>query len=139
MCTISPTNIQHPPSLEVVSIIVHPGANLQMLIVAAYRRLQLPIRTFVTLLSGYMDNLPYPTMLTIILGDINVNLRSSSVLMQFMSSLGFVQHVDTPTIDSGSLLDHIYSNQSCPRCVVDVVDTYYSDHDSCFVSILKNN
>ena len=47
-----------------------------------------------------------------------------------MSSRGFSQLVQVPTTDSGSLLDHIYYNSIAENTFVDIVDTYYSDHDA---------
>ena len=55
-----------------------------------------------------------------------VNL-SMSVFMQ----MGFQQHVTCSTTDYGSLLDHVYSRR-IDDFGVDVVDTYYSDHDRVF-------
>ncbi len=129
-------NIQHPHSLEVVSIVVNTRSNLQMCVVAVYHRPQLPISSFLPLLDSYLNHVTHQAMATVILGDFNENLRSctNSRLLQFMSSIGFSQLVQHPTTDSGSLLDHIYYNQS-PDGVVDVVDTYYSDHDACFLSL----
>ena len=130
-------NIQHPPSLEVVSIMVTTRNNLQMCIVAIYRRPQLPLTNLLSLLENYFGDLPHQTVPTIVLGDFNVNLLQSTIsshLPEFMLSQGFTQLVKVPTTDSGSLLDHIYSNQS-DTGIVDVVDTYYSDHDACFLSL----
>ena len=131
------TNIQHHPSLEVVSVILNVSASVQMLIVGVYRRPQLPMTHFISMLSQYLGNLSHSSMPTVIIGDFNEDLLSSSnssVLQQFMTSSGFQQLVCTPTTDQGSLLDHIYYNQSRQLPVVDVVDTYYSDHDACFAT-----
>ena len=134
------TSIQHPPTLEIVSIVVSTQTGHRICVVAVYRRPQLPLGTFLPLLNDYLSNLPHQThqgMPTVILGDFNENLlpsTSSSRLLQFMSSLGYTQLVAEPTTDSGSLLDHIYYNRSY-QGFVDVVDTYYSDHDMCFLSL----
>ena len=130
-------NIQHPPHLEVVSIMAtstHSGCT--MCIMAVYKRPQQPVTSFITLLSNYMANLPQ-IIPTIILGDFNDNLLSSnpSPLLQLMSSRRFSQLVQVPTTDSGSLLDHIYYNGAADDALIDVVDTYYSDHDATYVSI----
>ena len=84
-----------------------------------------------------MSNLPQ-IMPTIILGDFNDNLLAtsgSSRLLQLMSSAGFSQLVRVPTTDSGSLLDHIYYNGNVEDTFIDVIDTYYSDHDATYVSL----
>ena len=75
---------------------------------------------------------------TIIVGDFNEDLLSrstSSRILQLMSSRGFSQLVQVPTTDSGSLLDHIYYNGITEDAVVDVIDTYYSDHDATYLSL----
>ena len=126
--------IQHHPSLEVVSVLVKQQ---QLCIVAVYRRPQLPLSTFIPLFSDYLGLLPHSAIPTIILGDFNDNqlsLSPTSALSKYMTSLGFSQLVTMPTTDQGSLLDHIYYNQS-NAALVDVVDTYYSDHSACFISI----
>ena len=132
------TNVQHPSSLEVISIIVSTHTHHQMCIVAVYRRPQLLFSNFLSLLDDYFSNLPHQAIPTVILGDFNENLLSPtsfSRLPRFMTSLGFTQLVTSTvaTTDSGSLLDHIYCNQSGTG--LDVVDTYYSDHDACFLSL----
>ena len=136
------TNTQHPPSFEVVSIILHLNTEMRMLVVAVYRRPQLSMRNFLSLFSDYLSSLPHLFMPAVVLGDFNEDLSSSSsssILQQFMSASGFQQLVNVLTTDQGSLLDHIYCNGSCPPPVVDVVDTYYSDHDACFLSIPRVN
>ena len=51
-----------------------------------------------------------------------------------MSSRGFSQLVEVPTSDSGSLINHIYYNSIAENTFVDVVNTYYSDHDTTYLS-----
>ena len=52
-----------------------------------------------------------------------------------MSSRGFAQLIKISTTDSGSLLDHIYFNGNAADAFVDVIDTYYSDHDATYLSV----
>ena len=132
-------NLQHhhPPQLEVVSIVAtstHSGC--RMCIMAVYRRPNQPLTAFLPLLNHYVSNLPQ-IMPTIILGDFNENLLSPSPspLLQLMSSRRFYQLVQGPTTDSGSLLDHIYCNGAVNDALIDVVDTYYSDHDATYLSL----
>ena len=125
------THIQHHPSLEVVSVLVKQQ---QLCIVAVYRRPQLPLSMFIPLFSDFLRLLPHSAIPTIILGDFNDNqlsLSPTSALSRYMTSLGFSQLVTMPTTDQGYLLDHIYYNQSNAA----LVDTYYSDHSACFISI----
>ena len=46
---------------------------------------------------------------------------------------GFKQLVSKPTTDHGALLDYVYFNGSIEGVFVDVVDCFYSDHDTVYV------
>ena len=123
--------------LEAVSIVTtSPHSGHRMCIVAVYRRPQQPLATFLSLMDQLIYNLPQ-IVPTIILGDFNEDIFSksnSSRLLHFMSSKRFSQLVKVPTTDSGSLLDHIYCNNHVQDAYIDVVDTYYSDHDATYLS-----
>ena len=57
----------------------------------------------------------------------------------FMSH-GFVQHISTPTRDSGTLIDHVYTlNIGDGDVKTEVLDCYYSDHDTvtCLLTCAK--
>ena len=131
-------NINHPNQLEAISIIAtSTNSGHRMCIVAVYRRPCQPLTEFLPLISNYITNLSN-IIPTIILGDFNEDLLSrstSSVLVQLMSNREFHQLVHLPTTDSGSLLDHIYYNGNIEDTFVDVIDTYYSDHDATYLSL----
>ena len=132
------TKISHPALLEIKSIVATTHSSLRVCIVAVYQCPQLPLATFLPLLDDYLSRLPHQGMLTVVLGDFNEDLLptgSSSRLLRLVSSKGFSQLVKVPTTDSCSLLDHIYYNGTAAGTFVDVVDTYYSDHDATFVSL----
>ena len=130
-------NISHLSLLEIKSITVTIHSDLRMCVVAVYRRPQLPLATFLTLLNDYLSRIPHQHMPTVVLGDFNnvLSITSSSRLLRLMSSKGFSQLVKVPTTDPGSLLDHIYYNGIATGTVVDVIDIYYSDHDATYVSL----
>ena len=47
------------------------------------------------------------------------------------------QHVETPTRDNGTLIDHVYTNNMMESNVLtETNDCYYSDHDivTCIIS-----
>lgn len=129
--------ICHPPQLEVVSITaISTQSGRKISISAVYKCPQQQLAAFLTLFDNYLADLPQSTP-TIVLGDFNEDLlsrSSSSRLLQLMSSRGFSQLVQGPTTDSGSMLDHIYYSGSTDNTFVDVVDTYYSDHDATYLS-----
>ena len=82
-----------------------------------------------------MESLPRD-VLTIVMGDFNINLIESphDEIVTTMESFGFFQQVNSPTTDHGSLLDHVYINKK--ECIqINIVDTYYSDHDTIFISL----
>ncbi len=74
---------------------------------------------------------------TIVMGDVNDCLSNqvNTKLTNVMSSHGFTQLVQSPTTDSGTLIDHVYYNGTLNGVIVEVSDIYYSDHDAVFVSI----
>ena len=74
--------------------------------------------------------------LTVVLCDFNYDLLSppEHTITQLMGNCGFGQYVTGPTTDDGSLLDHVCANKDM-EIVMDIVDTYYLDHDAVYVSI----
>ena len=50
---------------------------------------------------------------------------------------GFKQMVMKPTRDTGTLIDHIYTNEKL-HIQTDVSDCYYSDHDYVLCTISKD-
>ena len=71
------------------------------------------------------------------MGDFNDDVfnRSDSTILNLMSTNGFKQLVSTPMTDRGTLIDHIYYNRSSDDIIIEVCDTYYSDHDTVYCSI----
>ena len=126
-------NVPHPPQLEILTVKTSSTNSVgRMCIIAVYRRPQQHLATFLSLIGDYLANLPQ-IVPTIIVGDFNedISRSNSSRLLQLMTSRGFSQLVQVPTTDSRSLLDHIYFNE---KSFVDVIDTYYSDHDATYLS-----
>lgn len=73
---------------------------------------------------------------SIIVGDLNFDLltvQHSAINQEIMERHGFQQHVRFPTHSSGSLLDHVYSNQ---KVHVWQTASYYSDHGVIWVAVL---
>ena len=53
--------------------------------------------------------------------------------------MGFTQLLKSPTTDQGTLLDHVYCSGALNGIVVEVSDTYYSDHDAVYSSHSQEN
>ena len=68
---------------------------------------------------------------TAIMGDVNWKYSEDNKMKRYMENKGFKQLIDKATCDSGSLLDHLYVNQSLSTMNVfsRQTPTYYSDHD----------
>ena len=71
------------------------------------------------------------------LGDFNEDLlhHLNSPILSFMSAYGFSQLVKSPTTPQGTIIDHVYYKNP-PDNVTK--DTYYSDHDTVYCSILPS-
>ena len=126
--------IQRPSELEVVSIMVTSVHSARQICAVTACVPTSTTATGVTLFAGYMCRLPQ-VVPTIILGDFNEDLLStpsSSQILHLMSSRGFAQLVKVSTTTT-----HLLQWQCC-RCknYVDVIDTYYSDHDATYLSIV---
>ena len=62
--------------------------------------------------------------------------QTESRIVSFMSSYGYTQIVNSPTTARATLIDHVYCNSSLPgTTIVQVQDTYYSDHETVYCSI----
>nr|XP_039256248.1 uncharacterized protein LOC120332966 [Styela clava] len=125
--------------LEHKMIRLKTSTNKEFTLLLIYRPPSFPQLEFLNILSELMTFIPQGAP-TFILGDFNDNIfhnRSSSI-MEKMNELGFRQYIPTnrATTDYGSLLDHMYFNRNCTddSIVVDIVDTYYSDHDTVFIT-----
>ena len=76
-------------------------------------------------------------MPTVILGDFNHDVLNepNSSIISLLSNYGFTQLVKAPTTAKGTLIDHVYYNKPTSDIIVEVNDTYYSDHDTVYCSI----
>lgn len=104
--------VEHSSQLEVKSLSIFHDVLGDMYIIAVYKRPQQMTTQLLSLLSTYLECIPYKTVPTVILGDFNNDLLlpdHSTVIVRFLENRGFKQ-MTQPTTDSGSLLDHIFIN-----------------------------
>ena len=66
---------------------------------------------------------------TIVMGDFN-DPNMHGAVYNVMYGRGFTQLVQQPTTNQGSVLDHAYYNMNSNGIIVEVCDTYYSDHNT---------
>lgn len=74
---------------------------------------------------------------TVSLGDFNEDILSKPnfSIVSLMSNYGFTRLVTASTTAQGTLIDHVYYNKPTTDVIVEIYDTYYSDHDTIYCSI----
>ena len=122
-------------SLEIVVLQIMQNDHT-MYVMSVYRPPHCNILMWTNEIAKILDLCPdYPVC---VMGDFNEDILLGSVcsVKSMFSSHNFVQHIDKPTRDSGTLIDHVYTKNIDPENVkCDVCDCYYSDHDivSCVI------
>ena len=117
----------------VATISCSESKNIQLVLV--YRSPSILFVNFANILEQILNNVMTPTNTpTIVMGDFN-DPNMHGAVYNVMHGRGFTQLVQQPTTDQGSVLDHVYYNMNSNGIIVEVCDTYYSDHDTVLVSI----
>lgn len=112
-----------------------PNAS-HMQVIALYRSLSVPLQGLTTTLHRILAFASTVDIPTIVLGDFNEDILSqrNSSIVSLMSTHGYTQLVTSPTTDRGTFIDHVYYNRPSST-IVQVHDTYSSDHDAVYCSI----
>jgi endonuclease/exonuclease/phosphatase (EEP) superfamily protein YafD len=105
--------------------------------VILYRSPSVQFQILASLLSTLLNHTFIFSLPCIIVGDFNEDIlhQTDSRIVSFMSTHRYTQLVNTPTTARGTLIDHVYCNGSPSSLIVQVQDTYYSDHDTVYCSI----
>ena len=105
-------------------------------IVLVYRSPHVPISDIISFMSEVMDHMNVSDTPCFILGDFNEDLlvKTKSQLLTLMAHYGFSQIVTKSTTNSGTLIDHVYTNKPSHFFQLFISDTYYSDHDEIYCS-----
>lgn len=103
----------------------------QLQVTVVYRSPSVPTSILLTVMSSILNPMTSSSIPSIVLGDFNEDnlAKTDSRIANLMSHHGFLQLVQSPTTDNGTLLDHVYYNNPCNLIKVQVIDAYYSDHD----------
>ena len=113
----------HYPFLELLCVTTHSARFLRKNCLV-YRSPSTQIGTFIGKLTEYIsDQNP-----DIILGDMNIDIRSTSYKRLINALPSYLQLVDKPTHISGSTLDLAFQRRGCTGVKVNVFPTYFSDH-----------
>lgn len=125
-------------SIEVACTTLTLNSTNQIQIFLLYRSLNVPLQALRTTMSRVLIHASNTDMPTLILGDFNIDIVSqpNSSIVSLMSNHGYAQLVLSPTTSKGTLIDHVYYNRPTNDIIVQVHDTYYSDHDTVYCSIL---
>ena len=115
------------------STVTLPNAK-HMQILLMYRSPSVQLHELIVMLSRLLHYVSTTDMPTVILGDLNHDIysQSNSSIVSLMSNYGFTQLVTAPTTAKGTL---VYYNKPTSDIIVQVHDTYYSDHDTVYCSI----
>ena len=139
---MSPSNVQRfaVSGIETISATIELPSPENLQIAIVYRSPSVPQATLITLLRRLLAHVTQSTTPCIVVGDFNEDLLQSpnSALVRLMESSGFTQLVKCPTTPQGTMIDHVYyRNTSCSATssIVNVQDTYYSDHHTLYCSI----
>jgi len=123
--------------IEAVSVTLElcNGSHLQLALL--YRSPSVSLATLTTMLQRLLRHLSVRNTPCVVLGDFNENVlhQENSTLQRFMSDQGFTLLVKSPTTTQGTLIDHVYYRNPSSNVVLEVHDTYYSDHDTVYCSI----
>ncbi|XP_046348179.2 uncharacterized protein LOC124128768 [Haliotis rufescens] len=102
---------------------------LQAHVVIIYRPNSYKVDIFRKHLLQLVQELDKHSARSIIMGDFNENVFSSSSIQTLMESNGFTQIVSESTTESGTLIDHVYV-RGLENVLVHILPTYYGYHEA---------
>ena len=133
------TQTTNSSSIEYVSVQLTLPSGYTLIIVVVYRPPSLSLDTFLKDILQILQSMhtSASNLPSIILGDFNEDIGSPRYchIEHLFATFGFNQIVQKPTTDSGTCIDHAYVNIHDKDIIVDIHDTYYSDHDMVLVSL----
>ena len=123
---LNPKQIRMNTILEI--IVVQINEPIQMIVISVYR----PPSTLIDVFINHMLEIiaQFQHVPTCIIGDFNENVSITLNVhcCKMLRLQGFMQMINKPTHDSGTIIDHVYVSQTVNTMQTDVTDCYYSDH-----------
>jgi len=139
-CQMCPSNSQRfaTNGIEAVSVTLELPSGSHIQVALLYRSPSVSTTTLITVLQRLVRHLSLSNTPCVILGDFNEDAlhQQNSALQRLMSDSGFTLLVKSPTTVQGTLIDHVYSRGPFSNIAVQIQDTYYSDHDTVYCSML---
>lgn len=123
--------IPEPCNLECLYFAVpHISLNAALL----YRPNTYPLNLFRQNMLYVIDELEKHSGKKVIMGDFNEDILTSSTIGTLMELHGYSQHVQHPTTEKGTLIDHVYVKDA-ENVSVEIVQTYHSYHQAVLISL----
>ena len=134
-----PKCIMTTTHLEVVIVKLDTNC-VPVYVISSYRSPHCSVNVWISEMKCLLSL--YNSQKVCVVGDMNEDIivDSPMPIQKMFSDLSFRQHINMPTHDSGTVIDHIYtSNMSNHNIVMEVLDCYYSDHDVVTCSFLHTS
>ena len=139
----NPSNVQRFANngIEAVSVTIQiPNAG-SVQVAVVYRSPNVTQAMLITVLTRLLTHVSLYNSPCLILGDFNENIlhQQNTAIVRLMADFSFTQLVQLPTTAQGTLIDHVYYRNPfidpASSAIIQVQDTYYSDHDTVYCSI----
>ena len=96
-----------------------------------------PLKDIYNAIEHFLKN--HSGTYVIVGGDFNIDMnKPSNKVTKCLSDHGLVQVTTSPTHQSGSHIDHVWTNITAPQPAVIAMWTYYSDHKQIYLDVTKN-
>ena len=139
-------NASHPSpvllhGIEAVSATIQIPNARSVQVAVVYRSPNVPQAMLITVLTRLLTHVSLYNSPCLILGDFNENIlhQQNTAIVRLMAYFSFTQLVQSPTTAQGTLIDHVYYRNPfidpASSAIIQVQDTYYSDHDTVYCSI----
>lgn len=105
-----------------------------IIVAIIYRTQKYQMQKFMEVFRCFINQILSLSERVIVNGDFSEDIASNRTsLLDFMLSKGFIQYIENPTTENGTLIDHVYV-KGCPRVKVSV-PTYFSYHEAVTVDV----
>ena len=124
---LNPKHIRMNTILEIV--VVEINEPMQMIVISVYRPPSTPIDVFINNMLEIIAQ--FQNVSICVVGNLNedVSITSNTHCCTMFRLQGLKQMINKPTLDSGTIIDHVYVSHTLNIIQTDVTDCYYSDHD----------